>query len=98
MDRLKQTLDFYDRNAEEFASGTLVADMKDTRSRFTACLPSGALVLDFGCGAGRDTKAFLDAGFQAEAVDGSDELCASASAYTGIPVKKMLFSELSNSG
>ena len=29
-----------------------------------------------------------------EAVDGSEELCSIASAYTGIPVKKMLFNEL----
>ncbi len=94
MDWKEQTLDFYDQNAEEFASGTLLADMKDSRSRFTACLPSGALILDFGCGAGRDTKAFLDAGFQTEASDGSEELCTLASAYTGIQVKRMLFSEL----
>ena len=90
----KETLDFYDRNSEEFASGTLAADMSDTRARFAACLQPGALILDFGCGSGRDTKAFLDAGYQVEAIDGSEELCALASAYTGIAVKRMLFSEL----
>lgn len=94
MDWKKDTLDFYDQNAGEFVTGTLVADMEGSRSRFTACLPSGALILDFGCGSGRDTKAFLDAGYQVDATDGSEELCASASAYTGIPVRKALFSEL----
>ena len=94
MDWKKDTLDFYNQNSEEFAAGTLIADMSDTRSRFTACLSAGALVLDFGCGSGRDTKAFLEQGYQVEAIDGSAELCARSSEYTGIPVKQMLFSEL----
>ena len=90
----KETLEFYNQNSGEFVSGTLVADMAVARNRFTECLPPEALILDFGCGSGRDTKAFLDAGFRVDAIDGSAELCASASAYTGIPVKQMLFSEL----
>ena len=94
MDWEKQTLAYYDQNSDTFVSGTLAADMQDARSRFAACLSSGALVLDFGCGSGRDTKAFLDAGFRVDAVDGSEELCAAASAYTGIAVKRMLFHEL----
>ena len=50
--------------------------------------------MDFGCGSGRDTKAFLEQGFQVTAVDGSEKLCRIASEYTGIPVRKMLFHEL----
>ena len=42
----------------------------------------------------RDTKYFLERGFAVEAMDGSAELCKLASAYTGIKVKQMLFSEL----
>ena len=94
MDWKQETLEFYNQNTEEFVAGTLIADMEDARSRFLACLPSKAMILDLGCGSGRDTKAFLDARCRVEATDGSEELCASASAYTGIAVKKMLFSEL----
>lgn len=89
-----ETLDYYARNADSFVSGTISADMAETRSRFTAHLPASALILDFGCGSGRDTKAFLDAGFRVEATDGSEALCAKAAAYTGIPVRKALFSDL----
>lgn len=92
--RLRQTLAYYQQNADSFAAGSLAADMAETRERFTALLPFGARILDFGCGAGRDAKAFLDAGFQVEAADGSPEMCARASEYTGIPVKRMLFQEL----
>ena len=94
MDWEKQTLEYYDQNSEGFVSGTLAADMTDTQQRFVACLPKGGTVLDFGCGSGRDTKAFLEMGFLVDATDGSGELCAKASAYTGIQVKRMLFEEL----
>jgi len=94
MDWKEQTLSYYDQDPDAFIAGTLAADMSDTRRRFLAFLPSKALILDFGCGSGRDTRAFLEAGYQVDAIDGSEALCARASEYTGIPVKKMLFSEL----
>ncbi len=57
-------------------------------------LKADAVILDFGCGSGRDTKYFLDKGYQVEAIDGSEELCIRASEYTGITVKHMYFQEL----
>ena len=51
-------------------------------------------ILDLGCGSGRDTKYFLEHGYRVDAIDGSAELCALASEYTGIPVKCQLFQEL----
>ena len=55
---------------------------------------SGNKILDFGCGSGRDTKCFIGAGYDVDAIDGSLELCKSASVYTGIQVKHMLFQDL----
>ena len=49
-------------------------------------LPVGSRILDFGCGSGRDTKYFLEKGYQVAATDGSSELCKLASAFTGIEV------------
>ena len=94
MNQDDKTLEYYNQNASDFAEGTRFADMKDSRLRFAVCLPPKGTILDFGCGSGRDTKAFLEAGFQVDAVDGSEELCAVASEYTGITVRRMLFSEL----
>lgn len=94
MDWEKQTLNYYDQNSEGFFSGTFAADMTDSQKRFAACLPAGSTVLDFGCGSGRDTKAFLGMGFLVDATDGSAELCARASNYTGIQVRQLLFEEL----
>ena len=89
-----KTLDYYSKNAASFAADTFSVDFAATRDRFLAGLAPGASILDLGCGAGRDTKAFLERGFLVTAADGSPELCALASVYTGIPVRRMLFSEL----
>ena len=79
----KETLEFYDQIVNDFASRTVSADMSEEQGRFTACLPEGALILDFGCGSGRDTKAFLDAGYRVTSLDGSPALCRAAHLLTG---------------
>ena len=88
------TLNYYNTNATSFVSSTRSVDFTQTQDRFLRLLPSAAAILDFGCGSGRDTKYFLDAGMQVDATDGSEELCRLASEYTGIPVRQMLFEEL----
>lgn len=88
------TLDYYNQNAQSFALGTVSVDFHETQDRFLKLLDKGSLVLDFGCGSGRDTKYFLEHGMYVEATDGSEELCRIASDYAGIPVKQMLFQEL----
>ena len=89
------TINYYNSNATEFVSGTISVDFEATQKKFTDRLPQGALILDFGCGSGRDTKYFREHGYRVEATDGSIELCKLASEYTGIEVKHMLFQELS---
>lgn len=88
------TLNYYNTNANSFVSSTLSVDLSQTQDKFLLLLPPAASILDFGCGSGRDTKYFLDAGMQVDATDGSEELCRLASEYTGIPVRQMLFEEL----
>ncbi|MCM1122001.1 MAG: class I SAM-dependent methyltransferase [Eubacterium sp.] len=74
---------------------TVSVDFQEIRKRFMGRLSKRAIILDFGCGSGRDTKAFLDQGYRVEAIDGSVELCKLATDYTGIQVRHMLFNELS---
>lgn len=90
----KDTLEYYEQNAVKFAETTRDVDFGQTQMRFLNKLEAGSRVLDFGCGAGRDSRFFLHQGFVVEAVDGSEELCRLASEYTGIPVRRMLFQEL----
>ncbi|MDO4189895.1 MAG: class I SAM-dependent methyltransferase [Lachnospiraceae bacterium] len=88
-----KTLDYYNQNADQFVKGTVSVDFRKTQDRFLGKL-SGIRVLDFGCGSGRDTKYFIEAGYDVVATDGSEKLCKSASEYTGIDVRQMLFQEL----
>lgn len=91
---MDKTIEYYNQNAEQFVQGTLAINFAATQERFLEKFSVGAYILDFGCGSGRDTKYFLDKGYQVEATDGSAELCKLASEYTGICVKQMLFEEL----
>ena len=90
-----RTIIYYNENAKEFAKGTVSVDFELIQKKFTDRLPRNAIILDFGCGSGRDTKYFISQGHQVEAVDGSIELCKLASEYTGIEVKNIFFNELS---
>ena len=89
-----KTLAYSDINAKSFIEGTVNVDFTYVQNKFLDNIGDVAVILDLGCGSGRDTKYFLDRGYSVEAIDGSAELCKLASTYTGIPVKHMLFQDL----
>ena len=88
---------FYDINANSYFNTTVNADIKGLYEHFIKYVPDGAKILDLGCGSGRDTKAFLDMGYEVDAIDGSEELARLASEYTGIQVKCLNFNQLNES-
>ena len=92
------TLGYYDDHADEFYKSTVNVEFASMQQQFLNKLKKGSYILDFGCGSGRDTKYFLEKGYNVDAVDGSKELCKLASEYTGIEVKKMFFQELTEVG
>ena len=69
-------------------------DFHEIHDYFLSFIPKDGHILDFGCGPGRDTRYFLDKGYDVEAADGSEEMCKAASEYTGIDVKHMMFENL----
>lgn len=91
---IDKTLKYYNENAQSFASGTVSVKFTEVQDKFLEKLNPDAYILDFGCGAGRDTKYFLSRGYQVDAVDGSEQLCRIASEYTGIKVRQKSFQEL----
>ncbi len=94
MYEIESSIEYYNINAKKFAEETASVDFEVTQKRFQDKLLPNAVILDFGCGSGRDTKFFLEQGYSVEAIDGSSELCKIASEYTGIKVKQMLFQDL----
>ena len=91
---MSETLDYYEKNANEFIENTRNVNMHVIQDRFLDLLPSNCIILDFGCGSGRDTKYFVENGIQVEAVDGAKRICEYARKYTGIRVNQMRFQDL----
>jgi len=77
--------------AEAYADATRNLDLAEPRAWFLDALRArtgaGAHILDLGCGSGRDTRAFMDAGYRVDAVDASEDMARLASEYAGIPVR-----------
>lgn len=91
--RFLMTIEFYQANADAFFNDTVGVDMQSLYEPFVAALPANARILDAGCGSGRDSKAFLDMGFNVEAFDASSEMVQRASAYTGLSVSLCSFAD-----
>ena len=90
---INETLEFYNKNAQHFASSTADIEFSEIQDTFLAELKRGASILDFGCGSGRDTKYFLQKGYSVIALDGSAKLCRIAEEKVGIPVIQMDFND-----
>lgn len=88
------TLEFYERNAEDYFRATVGIDMAVPRERFAKRLSPGARVLDAGCGSGRDARVFHEMGFQVTAFDASSRMVALAREHTGLPVEVRTFQEV----
>ena len=80
------TIAYYDKHADSFIADTIGLDMSAIYNRFLSHVPVGGLLLDAGCGSGRDAKAFLERGYAVRAFDASAKLAARASSLIGQPV------------
>ena len=67
-------LNYYNKNAKEFFEGTAHVDMSPNYTEFLSAIPEKGLILDAGCGSGRDTLAFKDRGYLVMAMDSSEEM------------------------
>lgn len=69
--------------ADTYSADTLGRDPAGLRQAFTNRLRSGGRILDAGSGSGRDTRAFLRAGFDVDAFDASREMARLSTDLTG---------------
>lgn len=98
MSATQDTIGYYDANARRFIADTANVEFGALRRAFAGMLPEGGCILDLGCGSGRDSLAFLKAGFLVDAVDGSTEMAKAASELTGLPVAHALFADYEPAG
>lgn len=92
------TIDYYNRSAGAFFESTRGVDFSEIQERFLGRVKPGGRILDLGCGSGRDSRAFLERGYEVVAVDGSEELAKLAGAYIGREVIVADFREFEPEG
>ena len=90
------TLEHYNRRAEDFWQGTRDHDVSQNIEALLRYLEGDPpfAILDFGCGPGRDLKAFAELGHNAVGLEGAARLAAMARAHSGGEVWQQDFLEL----
>lgn len=90
------TLQHYDQNAERFWQGTRDHDVSQNIGALLQHLEDEPqhVILDFGCGPGRDLKVFAELGHVAIGLEGSPRFAAMAHAYSGCTVWQQDFLKL----
>lgn len=78
------SIDYYNRQGAEFARATAELDLQALYLPFLEKLPAGAVILDAGCGSGRDSLAFLKRGYQVVALDASYTMVQECRLRTGL--------------
>ena len=90
------TLEHYNQRAEEFWQGTRGHDVGQNIEALLRALEGDPpfAILDFGCGPGRDLKAFAERGHLAVGLEGAARFAAMARAYSGCEVWEQDFLRL----
>src|SRR5204863_9732630 len=90
------TLRHYSRRADDFAEGTRGHDVSQNMAALLQRIEGAPphAILDFGCGPGRDLKAFRELGHVAVGLEGSMPFVEMARAYSGCEVWQQDFLEL----
>ena len=90
------TLEYYNARAEDFWAGTRDHDVSQNIAALLQYIESAQpyTLLDFGCGPGRDLKAFTERGHVATGLEGAARFAAMARAYSGCEVWQQDFLSL----
>ena len=87
-DTSQRTLAHYNQHGEDFFAGTRDHDVRQNMDALLQHIaaPAPFTVLDFGCGPGRDLKAFAALGHTAIGLEGAARFAEMARAYSGCTV------------
>lgn len=88
------SIEYYNKYAAKVFEDTVEQNMEEIRNGFLELLEEGDTILDLGCGSGRDSLAFYEAGFDVTPLDASEEMCKLAEIHTGLDVLQMTFEEM----
>ena len=82
------TLEHYESRAGKFREGTSGHDVSQNVEALLEAIEGETplRILDFGCGPGRDLRAFVDRGHRPTGLDGSASFVRMAREFAGVPV------------
>lgn len=94
--QVAKTFHYYQKNADAYTEETVGFNSHETcRQRFFELLAPNSLILDLGCGSGRDSRFFLENGHRVVAVDAVKEVADCAARYLTHPVRVQKAEDLS---
>ena len=90
------TLEYYNRDAEEFWEGTRDHDVSQNIEALLRYIEGEPpfTILDFGCGPGRDLKVFVELGHLAVGLEGAPRFAVMARVHSGCEVWQQDFLKL----
>lgn len=86
-----QTIAIYDEKTDEYA--TLTEGVPHDLVQFHEYLPSGARILDYGCGPGTSAAYLAKQGHIADAFDASEKMVAYAQKHSGVTAWQATFDQ-----
>lgn len=93
----RETLRVYGNKADEYAALTNGASDDPALATFINALPSGARVLDLGCGPGQAAASMARAGLEVDATDATQAMVALAARHDGVNAWQATFEDLEGS-
>ena len=91
---LIDSVNYYEMHAEDFVASTLNVEMSKLYVEFEKYLNSGCKIMDLGCGSGRDSKYFIDKGYNVVAIDPSPTMCEKTKVLSGVTTYTLKAEEL----
>jgi len=77
----QQTVSSYNLNYKKYYRDTAYIDLSDIYKEFRKHIARGGMILDAGCGVGRDTRYFIQHGYKVVSFDASDRMVQLCSQY-----------------
>jgi len=92
---IKISIEYYNKNSQKYIRSTFEANMDPLLTKFAFHVPKEGLILDAGCGTGRDSVWFVNHGYDVLAFDGSKEMIKHAEKHVDGEVKLSTFEDFS---
>ena len=87
-------VNYYETHAEDFTASTINVDMSKLYAEFETYLKPGCRILDLGCGSGRDSRYFVEKGYDVVAVDPSPAMCKKTKDFARVTTYTLKAEEL----